>query len=196
MKGFRVNVRMASLLLLFLFLAGCGTQNRGLPRVGVRGQPRYDAELHLQVRISERANQNNAIALDLLVVYDDEVLKTVMAMTGKDWFARREQVKRDNRGKLDVWSWEWVPGQEVERLQFDERTGVSDLRSVGDVIQDAGRRLSGFLDSAGEAVDPVFERISNLTLDDLPSLHASGEISMWTREQRDALDAKLAEMGF
>ena len=106
-----MNVRI--LVFLFLFLAGCGTQNQGLLRVGVRGQPRHDAKLYMQVRISERANQNHPIALDLLVVYDDETLAMVMAMTGKDWFARREQMKRDHQGKLDVWSWEWVPGQVV-----------------------------------------------------------------------------------
>lgn len=131
-----MNVRI--LLFLFLFLAGCGTQNRGLPRVGVRGQPRYDTKLYVQVRISERANQNHPIALDLLVVYDDEVLEAVTAMTGKDWFARREQVRRDHRGMLDVWSWEWVPGQVVplQAVPLSARSGkgfiFADYLGAGD----------------------------------------------------------------
>ncbi|MCZ6632859.1 MAG: hypothetical protein O7G87_05595 [bacterium] len=131
-----MNVRI--LLFLFLLLTGCGTQNRGLPRVGVRGQPWYDAKLYVQVQISERANQNHPIALDLLVVYDNEVLAMVMAMTGKDWFARREQVKRDNRGKLDVWSWEWVPGQVVslQAVPLSARSGTgfifADYLGTGD----------------------------------------------------------------
>jgi len=60
------------------------------------------------------ANQNSAIAVDLVLVYNQELLKTFGQMSAAKYFASSKQLLLDNPSLLDVWHWELVPGQIVE----------------------------------------------------------------------------------
>jgi type VI secretion system protein len=67
----------------------------------------------LKVRMAERANLNRPVRADLLLIYDSTLLEIVTALPATAWFEKRAQIISDNIGKLDVFSWEWVPGQAV-----------------------------------------------------------------------------------
>lgn len=72
-------------------------------------------KVHIKTNIVEKANQNSPVALDLLVIYDENLLAQLLNMSAKEWFEKRTQIKRDHlegRG-LDYWGWEWVPGQKI-----------------------------------------------------------------------------------
>ena len=98
-------------LILSLFLMGsalsCG--------IGLRTRALLGGKLTVSIDISEKANQNSPVALDVVVVYDEELLARLLEFSSKDWFEKREQIKRDYlQGEgLDYWGWEWVPGQKV-----------------------------------------------------------------------------------
>ena len=100
------------LSLFFFFLAGilisCG--------IGVRTKAALGDKLNVKVDISENANTNNPIALDIVLVYDEDLLKQLIKLPSGEWFKKREQIARDHiRGDgLDYWAWEFVPGQNVE----------------------------------------------------------------------------------
>lgn len=69
--------------------------------------------LDLNITIDPVANENSPVALDLVLIKDKNFWKTAPAMTAKDWFAQRSDLQRRYRKKLEVHSWEWVPGQAI-----------------------------------------------------------------------------------
>ncbi len=90
-----------------LVTTSCGYWTRAKALLG--------AKVHMGVEIAPAANQNNPVAVELLLVYDDKLLATLLKMPAKEWFEKRDQFKQDNPpGKgFDSWHWEWVPGQLV-----------------------------------------------------------------------------------
>jgi hypothetical protein len=83
----------------------------------------------MEVRTAETANQNQPVAMDVLLVYNKQLLQELLKMSASDWFDKRDQIKRDDpKGDaLSAWSWEWVPGQRelVELpLQAKARAGI------------------------------------------------------------------------
>ena len=73
-------------------------------------------ELGMFVRVAPEANHNSPVAVDVLLVGDEKVLKLVMAMPASAWFQKRTDFERSNPGKIQQVSWEWVPGQDVGRV--------------------------------------------------------------------------------
>ena len=75
----------------------------------------FGKKLRVQVNVSESANQNHPVQLDLLLVYKKKLGKKLLKLSAKEWFAKRDQFKRDypDRKRFDSWEWEWVPGQQV-----------------------------------------------------------------------------------
>lgn len=100
-------------LFVVLFLLGsCG--------LGVRTKALFGEQMQVNVEISETANDNSPIAVDILLVHDEERLPDFLALSAKEWFAKREQIQRDNPDDpgFQIWSWEWVPGQRITGLQL------------------------------------------------------------------------------
>jgi len=79
---------------------------------GASGETKLDVKVH----ISPGANRNNPVAVDLVLVSDKKLLKELMKMSARDWFAQKHQVQLDYPKEKDLaaGSWEWVPGQSVK----------------------------------------------------------------------------------
>ena len=69
------------------------------------------------------ANQNSAMAVDLVLVYNQELLNTLGQMSASKYFESSRQVLLDNPTLLDVWHWELVPGQIVEDFDPPQEKG-------------------------------------------------------------------------
>jgi type VI secretion system protein len=70
--------------------------------------------LDLEVRAEETANNEYPLAMDVVYVYDDELLAKVLAMTAREWFDQRQTLMNTvDEGTLDTWSWEWTPGHDT-----------------------------------------------------------------------------------
>jgi type VI secretion system protein len=71
--------------------------------------------IDVKVEIADNANQNSPLAVDLVVVYEEKLMEQLMGMTADDWFAKRNQIRRDylDGAGFDSWGWEWIPGQKV-----------------------------------------------------------------------------------
>ena len=72
-------------------------------------------KLMLKVDVSARANNNNPVALDLVLVKDKKLFKELMKISAAEWFEKRNQYRLDYPKEigLSAGSWEWVPGQVV-----------------------------------------------------------------------------------
>ncbi len=67
----------------------------------------------MRTDITPTANQNQPVAVDVLLVRNKDLIKQLMALSAADWFEKRAQFTRDYPGANDlvVYHREWVPGQ-------------------------------------------------------------------------------------
>src|SRR5215813_6208317 len=101
-------------MVIVLFLTACPK----VPKVvrstvpGASGESKLDVKVH----VSSKANNNNPVAVDLVLVKDKKLLKELMKMSASDWFEKRHQVELDypKETALAAGRWEWVPGQQVK----------------------------------------------------------------------------------
>jgi type VI secretion system protein len=79
---------------------------------GASGESRLEA----RVQISTLANQNNPVAIDLVLVSDKKLLDELKKLSAKEWFEKRNQYRLDypKETELSTHRWEWVPGQAVK----------------------------------------------------------------------------------
>lgn len=119
------SIRRTSLLflggsVLLLLLTACPKVK--VPKVVRSTVPGASGESKLQIKVhvAPAANNNNPVAVDLVLVSDKKLLKELAKMSAKDWFENRHQVQLDYPKETDLaaGTWEWVPGQavEIERL--------------------------------------------------------------------------------
>ena len=89
-----------------------------------------ESKLDVKVNVSPKANNNNPVAVDLVLVQDKKLLQELMKMSATEWFEKRRQVALDNpkETELSAGRWEWVPGQEVKldkvRVKFEVVGGI------------------------------------------------------------------------
>jgi type VI secretion system protein len=74
------------------------------------------SKLAVKVDISPQANNNNPVALDLVLVKDKKLFLELKKISASEWFEKRSQYRLDypKETGLNTGSWEWVPGQVVK----------------------------------------------------------------------------------
>ncbi|WP_205700920.1 hypothetical protein [Jeongeupia sp. USM3] len=82
------------------------------------------------IEVAAGANDDTPIAVDFLAVNDPDLLKTLLTTSSGQWFAAREQYRRDYPQALQVWGLEVVPGQ---RLAVD-RVPLAGADALGVVV--------------------------------------------------------------
>ncbi len=104
-----------SIIIIFVFTMNLFLPSCGIKTLATRTKAMMGGKLNVEVIVSEDVNQNRPIALDLIVVYDEKLLEQILEMSSKDWFEKKNQIRRDYlKGEgFDSWEWEWVPGQSV-----------------------------------------------------------------------------------
>ena len=109
-----VRVLLPFILAAQLILCGCGI-TKAPKAIYLRTRSLAGGSLDVTVKIAEDANQNSPIAVELMVVYDEELMARLLKMTASQWFAERDQIRRDYKDGegFDSWGWEWVPGQKI-----------------------------------------------------------------------------------
>lgn len=85
-----------------VLLAGCGIISSSTPTIKSRS---------IEIQVAQGANQDNPIAIDIVYVYDAQLVTQLTQMTAHDWFLKRDQIRQAFPGGYDVTSLELVPGQ-------------------------------------------------------------------------------------
>jgi len=120
------------LVLVILFTGACGIAAK--TRAVVKG------DLKMYVNIAPKVNSDNPLPVDVVWVYDEELLKELLKISAKTWFEKKEQFKRDfpSDEGFEVWDWEWTPGQKVTvkeiPIKAKSKGGIifADYRTDGD----------------------------------------------------------------
>jgi len=121
-RGSYLSLGAACLPLVAFALSCGGTRQKTNPVVDTI-RPLFVEELKLAVTISPDANQQSPVAVDLVMIYDPNLLDPIAKLAAKDWFVQREQLQRDFPDGFQLWRWEWVPGQQIsaQRIRFNPR---------------------------------------------------------------------------
>ncbi len=75
-------------------------------------------------------NRDTATAVDIVLVYDPELLKQVITLTANDYFLKKNQLMKDNPNLINAVSFEMVPGQVIP----DTAITLSKLNAEGAII--------------------------------------------------------------
>src|SRR5688572_32414526 len=99
-------------IVALLFLTACPKVKVPKKIPGTSGESKLDVKVH----VSPAANNNNPVAVDLVLVSDKKLLKQLMALSAREWFEKRHQFALDypKETGLSAGRWEWVPGQQVK----------------------------------------------------------------------------------
>jgi hypothetical protein len=112
-RSFRRSLLLsASAVMLLLLFTACPKVKIPKKIPGTSGESKLDVKVH----VSPAANNNNPVAVDLVLVSDKKLLQELMKMSASEWFEKRHQVALDypKETGLGVNRWEWVPGQQVK----------------------------------------------------------------------------------
>jgi len=121
-------MRQCVWFLWFAVLISCALVSCSIPRGVVRKTTGLaSGKLSLEVTISPAANQNSPVAVDVLLIKDKALLKTIQGMPASEWFNKRAQWQPRTPKALEIKTWEWVPGQPVK---VDPVTVGGDVRGV------------------------------------------------------------------
>jgi type VI secretion system protein len=129
------HLRGRGIAVLVLCFPVLGTVSCGLP---ARVRSMFGGQLPMTVSVSPEANRNSPVAVDLVIVYDGKLLDELLKTPAGEWFRKRDQFRRDHPDGVDVWKWEWVPGQEVGEMEISYRVGAkggvlfADYQTPGD----------------------------------------------------------------
>jgi type VI secretion system protein len=66
-----------------------------------------------RITSSPFANQNTAVAVDVVLIFDPKLFDSALKMSAAQWFKNREQIQLDFPKQVTVISWELVPGQQI-----------------------------------------------------------------------------------
>lgn len=110
-KGYIKALKLLTVLLT-VSLVSCTTKE--LPELSIES---------VSIYAEPEANQNSAIAVDLVMVYNADLLKTIGKMSAAKYFAASRQLLLDNPSLLDIWRWELIPGQMVAGFVPDHDKG-------------------------------------------------------------------------
>lgn len=107
-------------LLLCSLLSGCSTLMRK-----ARSVSHLQGEVYLAPAIDPDANGDSPIAVDVVAVHGSALLKEVSKLTAQAWYQQRAGLMQLHPGDLKIASWEWVPGQQLNKVEVPG-TGVAE----------------------------------------------------------------------
>ena len=118
--------------LLVLGALGCGTGSRSL----------FGGDIAVRVDADPKVNQDSPVPVELVIIYDKDLLEKLAGVKAHDWFAGREQFRKDHPGDGDYASliWEVVPGQSLPAQSLSFASGARGGFVFADYFADGAHR--------------------------------------------------------
>ena len=122
-ETFHLEKRHHAALILFLWLlltfnmSACG---------GFHPSAWINRNFDFNVTVAKNANRNSPIAVNLVLIFDEDLVKKLSALTSREWFKQRDQFKQDFPGDTGFSSleWEWIPNQNVSPLSLPTKSNL------------------------------------------------------------------------
>lgn len=107
-------------------LSGCGITD------AFKSGPVFSMEW-VALQASPQANGDQPVAVDLVILHQEELIERLEKLPAADWFGRKAQFARDFPKGFSIISWELVPDQSIPARQLadDELESTTGDRAVG-----------------------------------------------------------------
>lgn len=129
----REKVNNSCLVVFFLLLAGCGNSGEALVSAVKKGMNFERSKVWIE-KISFRADDNmndqSPVTVHLVVVYDAALLGEIVKLDAQAYFQKVDQLRVDNSGKLDVFSFDILRGQRL----LDQPINLTRMSGEGAVV--------------------------------------------------------------
>lgn len=113
----------------------------------------------LGFEVAPDANDRTPVPVELVVVYDEEVLPLLLELTARQWFEGREQLLLDHPRGVRSYLWELVPGQELPTMRLPmPRDGALAAVVYADYLSPGAHRVR---------IDPYRQVMLRLTAEEL-----------------------------
>jgi type VI secretion system protein len=117
----------------------------------------------VDVRVDAAANDNSPVPVELVLVKEEEMLEALLALSAREWFEQRAQLRADFPKAFQSAYWEFVPGQrmEISRLPFGRKGHAlivyANYSAPGEhrLRIDTRERVTLLLGEAGFSVEPA-----------------------------------------
>ncbi len=95
----------------------------------------------INVQVSPKANHDAAVALDIVYVFNKQLLTQLQALGAKDWFRQRDEIRALYPTEVTVSSYELVPGQRgpVEHVS-DKNTDAIGVFAFANYLDEGAHR--------------------------------------------------------
>ena len=86
----------------------------------------FGGALPVEVKVDPHANDDAPVAVDLLIIYNTKLVDDLLKKPASEWFdeKKKKQFLADHPGELLVEHREWVPGQVVDPLKIEYKSGA------------------------------------------------------------------------
>lgn len=123
------NARRWATCLLLALCAGCG--------------PSIPERLRVSVEAEPGANSDSPVALAVLVVYEEDVMRELSRLSASQWFEQADQRLRDNPDfeDFDLVQWEVMPGQAVSEIDMQLQERASEGLVFADYYAEGDHRI-------------------------------------------------------
>jgi type VI secretion system protein len=128
------RVLSMAVALIVLSVSGCSFPTK------VRSM--FGGELPFYVTVASDANENRAVAVDAVVVYNKTVLDQLMKLKASEWFEAKKQFRNDHGDAIHVREWEWIPNQVVPEQTIEYRAGAQKVVLFAVYATDGVHRLA------------------------------------------------------
>lgn len=102
----------------------------------------FGGMLPMQVKVAPHANEDTAVAVDVVVVYDTKLIEELLKMPASEWFSKKQQFLSDHPNDVVAQSWEWVPGQPVSPQSINYRAGARKVFLFADYVTEGAHRAA------------------------------------------------------
>lgn len=118
------------LLSTSLLLASCGGGDlMSAVKMAVKMEPTKVWLQKVYFEVDDQLNEDSPVTVNIVVLYDEKLLKMLAKYTADQYFKKLEQIKRDAGKNMDIFQWEIVPGQTLgpQPVKPNHVTGVGTL---------------------------------------------------------------------
>jgi type VI secretion system protein len=98
----------------------------------------YATTTQIELHVDPNANQNSAVEVDVVAIYDKPLFDALLTLPARQWFPQKAQFALDYPQGFKAWNWQLVPGQSVPA-----RTISDDTEAAYGVLVFANYRTEG-----------------------------------------------------
>lgn len=114
-------------------MTGCGNSGEALVSAVKKGMNFERSKVWIEkvsFRADDNMNDQSPVTVDIVVAYDPALLGEIVKLDAQAYFLKKDQLKVDNNGKIDIFSFDILRGQRL----LDQPINLSRMSGEGAIV--------------------------------------------------------------